>query len=75
MAEQEETWALYEEYSSTLDSLSTEDWISFRYYMYIHLYRWLCLWIDSVLCGGHIVHDKILANRKQRTEDEIYVRQ
>ena len=30
LSEQEQTWALYEEFSSSLDSLSTEDWISFR---------------------------------------------
>ncbi|CAI8019648.1 Cytoplasmic dynein 2 heavy chain 1, partial [Geodia barretti] len=30
MSEQEETWALYEEFSSALDGLCGEDWISFR---------------------------------------------
>ena len=30
LSEQEQTWALYEEFSSSLDSLSAEDWISFR---------------------------------------------
>ena len=30
IAEQEQTWTLYEEFSSTLDGLSGEDWISFR---------------------------------------------
>ena len=30
IAQQEETWAQYEEFSVSLDTLSAEDWISFR---------------------------------------------
>ena len=30
ISQQEQTWALYEEFSSGLDGLCTEDWISFR---------------------------------------------
>ena len=30
ISQQEETWALYEEFTSSLDQLCGEDWISFR---------------------------------------------
>ena len=30
ISEQEQMWALYEEFSSALDGLCKEDWISFR---------------------------------------------
>ena len=30
VSEQEATWALYEEFTSSLDTLCAEDWISFR---------------------------------------------
>ena len=31
IAQQEEMWALYEEFSVSLDQLGSEDWISFRW--------------------------------------------
>ena len=37
ISKHEQTWSLYEEFSSGLESLCSEDWISFRYVSKLHV--------------------------------------
>ena len=49
ISKHEKTWSLYEEFSSGLDSLCTEDWISFRLVNYLFIFNIECILCNSTL--------------------------